>query len=144
MKYHVSSPVADVFEVPDTSALRGKFETQLVFGESFTVEEEKNGWCKGKCLHDDYAGYIESKHLTKQAPAPTHVVTAAATHVYRDDTMKSPMVTTLSFGSQITVTCTGLSFAKTTNGWVYLKHIAPMAQHDKDYVATARKFLETP
>ncbi len=145
MKYQVTSPVADVHGVPDTAALRGKFETQLVLGEIFSVEEEKNGWCKGVCAHDGYPGYVESKHLTKSVTPATHIVTAARSHVYRDATIKAPLISTLGFGSLIAVTAKNKGFAQINNGgWIFQKHIAPLASLDKDHIATALKFLETP
>ena len=60
MKYQVTSAITDVRGTPDADALRGKFETQLVYGEIFIAEEEKNGWGKGVTAHDGYAGYIEN------------------------------------------------------------------------------------
>ncbi|MFH1158880.1 MAG: C40 family peptidase [Pseudomonadota bacterium] len=146
MKYQVISPVADVHGVPDTGALRGKFETQLVLGEVFTVHEEKNGWCKGVCAHDGYPGHIESRHLTKIVTPSTHIVTAARSHAYREATIKSPLTATLSFGSRIAVTSTAhQDYAQMSDGaWIYRKNITPIDALDKDPVATARKFLETP
>ena len=145
MKYQVASSVVDIYSTTDANTVRGKFETQLVFGEIFIVEEEKNGWCKGTCAHDGYAGYVESKHLTKSALPATHIVTAARSHTYRDTTIKSPMVDIFSFGSLITVTAVNQGFAQISTGaWIYQKHIAEIGAPDKDYIATARKFLETP
>lgn len=145
MKYQVISPVADVYGTPDTSARRGKFETQLVLGEMFIVEEEKGGWCKGACAHDGYAGHIETRHLAKPASPATHVITASRSHAYRDATIKSAPVGTLSFGSLVTVAASGQGWAQMNSGaWIYQKHIAPVDKHDTDYIATARKFLETP
>jgi cell wall-associated NlpC family hydrolase len=145
IKYQIISPVVDVRSGPDHTALRGKFETQLVFGETFIVEEEKNGWCKGICAHDGYAGYVEGRHLTNVVTPPTHIITAARSHTYRDASIKSPLIDTLSFGSLITVTTHDKDFAQMDNGaWIYQKHIAASAAFDKDPVATAKKFLETP
>jgi cell wall-associated NlpC family hydrolase len=145
MKHQVTSPVADVYGVPDASAFRGKFESQLVLGEIFNVIEEKDGWCKGACAHDDYPGWVEKRHLTKDVKTPTHVITAVRTHAYRDETMKSPVLDTLSFGSLIFVSAEHQEYAQINNGaWVYLKHIAPLHAFEKDHVATALKFLEVP
>lgn len=59
--------------------------------------------------------------------------------------MKSPVTDTLSFGSRIAVTATHEKFAQINDGsWIYLKHISPVKKRNKDYVATALKFLETP
>ncbi|MBI3440482.1 MAG: C40 family peptidase [Proteobacteria bacterium] len=145
MKYQVTSPITDVREVPDANAVRGKFETQLVFGEIFIVGEEKNGWCKGMCRHDQYPGYVERRHLTQSVVPPTHIVTTARTHTYQDASIKSPLVSTLGFGSLVTISASDKGFAHINNyAWVYQKHIAPITPPDKDYLASAKKFLGTP
>ncbi len=145
MQYQVISPVTDVHGAPDKDALRGKFETQLVFGEIFIVQEKKDGWCKGVCAHDDYPGYVESLHLTQSVTAATHIVTAARSHAYRDANIKSPPVSTLSFGSLINMTASHQGFAQIDDDvWIYERHIAECGVPDTDHVATAKKFLETP
>jgi cell wall-associated NlpC family hydrolase len=145
MNYQVTTPVSDVYGVPDVNAKRGKFETQLVQGEIFIVTEEKNGWCKGTCAYDGYAGYVESSRLTKQTVSPTHIVTAARSHIYRDPSIKSPLVATLSFGSQIRLTGKEEGFVQINGGaWIFEKHVSLLGTVEKDYIATARKFLETP
>jgi cell wall-associated NlpC family hydrolase len=143
--HQIISPVADVYGVPDTQAKRGKFETQLVQGEIFTVIEEKDGWCKGTCAHDKYPGYVESIHLTKHTTSPTHIVTAARSHTYREPSIKSARTVTLGFGSLIKLTGKEEGFVQVNGGaWIYEKHVASLDTPEKDYIATASKFLETP
>lgn len=148
MSHHrVIATVADIYGAPDTTALRGKFESQLVYGETFTVEREENGWCHGFSAHDGYPGYMESRHLQPVAALkpPTHVITAARTPVYRDASIKSPRIDVLSFGSLVTVTEQGEKFSRIyRGGWLYNTHLSTLDLHDEDYVTTARKFLETP
>ena len=138
-------PFADVREVPQADAPRGKMETQLVFGESFHVEGEEHGWCKGYCAHDEYRGYVHASHLAENALATTHVVAAARSHAYISETMKSPLVRTYSFGSKLRVVEEGEDYSRLEDGsWIYRKHLVSRASSDKDYIATAVKFLETP
>ncbi len=145
MKHTIISPVVDVYGIPDKEALRGKFETQLVFGEGFIVNEENDGWCQGTCLHDGYPGYIQSHHLAKNVPAATHTVITGRSVLYREATIKSAAVGTLSFGSKIAMTQENENWAQMTTGaWIYRKHIAPIDVPFPDYLAAARKFLETP
>lgn len=143
--YHVTSPVADVHGVADLNATRGKFETQLVFGEAFEVVAEENGWCKGMCEHDSYAGWVERKHLSPTPQNLTHVVTALTSHMYKDATIKAPLVRTIGFGSLIGVTKSDNGFAQLSDGsWIYEKHIAALPAFDTDIVSNALKFLEVP
>lgn len=145
MTHQITTPIADIYGVPDKTARRGKFETQLVQGEVFIVTEEKDGWCKGVCGHDQYPGYVESIHLAKQTITPTHIVTAARSHTYREPSIKSPFINTLSFGSLIKLTGKEEGFVQVNGGaWIFEKHVAAVEGLEKDYLATARKFLETP
>ena len=61
IKYNVINPIAELHEVPDEKALRGKLESQLVYGEEFIAEKEQNGWLFGTCTHDGYAGWSIKK-----------------------------------------------------------------------------------
>ncbi|MBU6475346.1 MAG: C40 family peptidase [Alphaproteobacteria bacterium] len=145
MQFQIASPVADIHGVPDLNALRGKFETQLVMGEIFDVEEEKDGWCRGSCAHDGYAGFVESRHLRKEIVVPTHIVVTARSNTYAAPSIKSLFTGALSFGSLVRVTGTGQDFMQIAGGnWIYARHIAPAGMTEKDHVATAKKFLETP
>ncbi|MDE2017912.1 MAG: C40 family peptidase [Hyphomicrobiales bacterium] len=153
MQYRISVPVADIHGTPALEPLRGRFETQLVMGEIFDVAEEKDGWCKGACGHDGYAGYVESRFLARDAAAatphivntPTHIVITARSHTYAAASMKAQPKGVLSFGSLIAVTRTEQDFAELAGGaWIYGRHIAPLGHTEKDHIATAKKFLETP
>lgn len=142
--YKVISPVADVREVPDTTALRGKIESQLNMGELFEVEEDLGDWVRGKCTHDGYPGFVEKKYLSREFAAATHVVTAQRSHIYRDDTMKSPIQHMVGMGAQLTVVEQGEKFAKLADGsYISLQHIAPLSSRE-DFVAVAERMLETP
>jgi cell wall-associated NlpC family hydrolase len=136
-------PVADMRESPG-AALRGKLESQLVFGESFHVEAEEKGWCKGRSLHDGYRGWIDAAHLGA-AETPTHIVVAARSHAYAEPTIKSENLKTFSFGSRVRIAEEGEKFLRLADGsWLYRKHLASLETADADHVETARKFLETP
>ncbi len=143
--HRVVVPFADVHEMPDHNAPRGKMESQLVFGETFKVEFEASGWCRGYCVHDGYPGWVHKSHLAPAPLAATHIITAARTHAYAGPTIKTPLTQTLSFGSKVRVVAEGEKFAQLEDGsWIYAKHLSPRNSRDADYVATAMKFLETP
>lgn len=144
-KYKVITPTADVREVPDNTAHRGKMESQLLYGEVFIAEEEKDGWIKGTCEHDGYPGYVEKTNLTSAFSAATHIVTAARSDVYADDTIKSPLQKTLSMGSRLTIVEETEKFSKLDTGeWIYSAHISPLPVQESDFVSVAEKLAETP
>lgn len=143
--YQVTVPVTDVCSVPDHDAARKKFESQLVFGETFIAEREEQGWAYGSCSHDGYKGYVDLQALSTGITEATHTVTAARSHVYADSTMKSPLVTTLSFGSRIKIVNTTERYAQLDTGeWIFVRHIAPATGRAADIAQTALLFLETP
>lgn len=137
-------PVADMRETPD-AAMRGKLESQLVFGEGFQVEAEERGWCRGHSLHDGYKGWIQASQLGPAGRAPTHIVIAARSHAYAGPTIKSTNLSTFSFGSRVEVVEEGENFLRLSGGeWLYRKHLAALSSREADYVETAKRFLETP
>ncbi|MDF3025374.1 MAG: peptidase [Alphaproteobacteria bacterium] len=141
----VIAPNADIRETPDANAVKGKLETQLVFGEGFIVDNEEGNWAQGRCAHDDYPGWIEKRFLGDDAAPATHIITAARSSVYRADSMKSPCVGVFSFGSRVSLRVTGEKWSQLSSGaWIYTKHLSPVAEKFDDHLATAKKFLETP
>lgn len=141
----VIAPNADIREAPDANAMKGKLETQLVFGEGFIVDHEDGNWAQGRCAHDDYPGWIEKRFLGDETAPATHIITAARSSTYRADSMKSPCLGTLGFGSRVALRVTGEKWSQLSSGaWIYTKHLAFIGDKTEDYVATAKKFLETP
>lgn len=141
----VIAPNADIRETPDANVVKGKLESQLVFGEGFIVDREEGSWAQGRCAHDDYAGWIEKRFLSDDTAPATHIITAARSSVYRADSMKSPCVSTMSFGSRVSLRVTGEKWSQLSSGaWIYTKHLAAIGDKAEDYVATAKRFLETP
>jgi cell wall-associated NlpC family hydrolase len=137
-------PVTAMRETTDKDALRGKLESELVYGEAFLPEREDGEWVYGASAHDGYKGYVLKQHLG-DLPAATHVVTAARSDAYRDATMKSPKRGTYSIGSRITVVETGEKFSRLHDGtWLHNRHILPADQTEGDIIDIARRFLETP
>ncbi|PKQ01474.1 MAG: peptidase P60, partial [Alphaproteobacteria bacterium HGW-Alphaproteobacteria-12] len=49
----VRAPVLPLLRRPEPAA---PMDTQLLYGETFRVYEEKNGWAWGQSLLDDYVG----------------------------------------------------------------------------------------
>lgn len=140
----VIAPITDIRETPDDKALRGKLESQLVYGETFIVEEERGDWCYGAAAHDGYKGHVLKKHLGT-LPTPTHIVIAGRSDLYAEDTIKSAKIGTYSFGSRVTVVATGKNLIQLKNGeWIATPHLCAIDQLEKDYVQTAMTFLETP
>lgn len=142
--HRIISPFADVRGAPMADGLRGKYETQLVYGEEFIVESTEGDWAKGACRHDGYKGYVLAKHLGPTV-TPTHFVTGARAVVYHEATIKSAPLMTLSLGSRLNIAKEGEKFFELADGgWISRVQVAPVADKQTDYIKTALNFLETP
>ena len=132
-------PVADLCASPG-----GKRDKQLLFGQAFTLLEERHGWAFGFDPADGYVGYLRADTL-HEAPEPTHRITARSSHIYTLDDIKSPDRLPLSCFSEIPVAEESDCFAElVTGGFIPSQHIAPLDWQAEDPVAVAEGFLGTP
>ena len=65
--------------------------SELLFGEDFTVYEEKDGWAWGQSETDGYVGYVPACGLGEASDPPTHRVRVPASHVYPEPHLKTPV-----------------------------------------------------
>ncbi|MBL4768851.1 MAG: C40 family peptidase [Rhodobacteraceae bacterium] len=134
----IAVPVVDLCRSPE-----GARDRQVVFGEAVTQFLDKEGWSLIQANKDSYVGYVPSDSLTLQS-APTHWVSALATHVYQAANLKSADLNTLTFGSQVTVTTIGASFAQCAGGYIPQVHLSEIETFAKDPVTVAERFIGTP
>ena len=67
-----------------------------------------------------------------------------ATHLYRDDDMKSPDLRHLSFGALVTVEAEGRQFWETPEGYIPKKHLRPLDRPFTDPAAVAMLHFGAP
>lgn len=138
----VAHGMLDLRRRPEASA---PLDTQLLFGEAVMVYDEADGWAWVQNRRDDYVGYVASEGLGPAADAPaTHKVAVLRSFLYPAPDLKAPPRDALSFLSPLRVLGTREGFAETPDGWVYARHLAPIAATAPDYVATALLFLGVP
>ena len=118
-------------------------ETELLFGETFTIYETKDGWCWGQARLDSYVGYVAAADLGPAAAAPTHRVSAASTFVYAAADLKAPVLTALPMNAAVAPGA-GDYAPLATGGFVYARHLAPLAATADDFVAVAERFVGVP
>lgn len=123
-------------------------DNELLFGERFTVYDEKGGWAWGQAERDEYVGYVRAEALSEPAGAPTHRVVSLASHLYAIDDFKTPAIMGLNFGTRLKVLGEGPRyFAVETSagpGFVPAKHLKPLGKWSQDFVAVAERFLGVP
>jgi len=134
----ITLPVVDLNRSPD-----GPRDRQALLGEALTVLDRTDGTAYVQLTKDNYCGYISETAIGPAVP-PTHVVTAPATHAYTRADLKSPDVSSLSFGSRVVVTGAEGRFAQTSLGHIPTQHLAPLPHAFPDPAAVAELFLGTP
>lgn len=120
--------------------------SQLLFGETFAVFEDKDGWSWGQSVEDDYVGYVESAALAEDTDADTHCVAAFSTHLYSGPSVKAPVLERLPLMAKIRLTEVreGAFAALAGGGWIVSRHVWPLGRWQDDFVAVAERFLGVP
>lgn len=127
---------------PDHTA---SLDTELLFGEPFTVYDRHEGWAWGQAGLDGYVGYLPEHALGDAGPAATHRVAALRTFVYPTASIKAPILSALSMASRVAIASVSGRFAELAGGgFVVAQHVVPLAHADADWVATAERLLGIP
>ena len=134
----IAVPVADLDGSPG-----GRRDRQLLWGEGVTVYERREGVAFVESHRDGYVGYVAEVSLSEPR-TPTHRVAVPATHLYRDDDMKSPALRHLSFGALVTVEAEGRKFWETPEGYIPKPHLRPLDRPFSDPAAVAQLFFGAP
>lgn len=135
----VQQPLVNLSDAP-----RGGRASQLLFGESFRVIDERDGFAFGQSLRDGYCGYVLAGALARQEAA-THWVAAPATHLYPKPKLKAPPDVAIFFGSQVRVTLEVDGFQRISTGhFIPSSHLQPLRARFADPVGVADLFLGTP
>lgn len=116
--------------------------SQLVFGEDFAVLDIAAGWAWGRCIHDDYVGYVPADALGPIAAA-SHIVTAPLALVFADADIKAPVIGRCAMGARVHGQMTG-DFLRTETGFIHARHAAPIDTIEADPVAVAERLTGAP
>ncbi len=145
IQMQIKTGFADLRKTPSEKA---RLDTQLLFGETFTVYDEDGDWVWGQCETDAYVGYTGRCNLSPIKNQPEHFVTALRTYLYPGPDLKLPPIALLSLGSRVCMDSAekfaNERFAKVDGGYVFAKHIQPIDDFVSDYVFVAELFLGTP
>lgn len=132
---------ASLRHAPSADAVQ---DDELLFGETFTVYETKNGWAWGQSGSDGYVGYLHTI-VCGATVAPTHRVTALSTPLLTRPDVKSAARDLLPLNAQVKVLERTKGFARIApDDYVFEGHLAPLGTFVSDWVATAERFLGTP
>ncbi len=139
----VIAPQAPVRRTPTPDA---PLDTETLMGERVTVYETTDeGWSWTQLANDNYVGWIPTHALGEVGPEPTHRVSALRTLVFPGPSIKLPPVVSLPFAARVAVTRTvGLFAVTAAGGHIPMRHLAPLASHESDFIEVAERFLGTP
>ncbi len=120
--------------------------TEALAGERVTIyQTDEEGWAWGQLATDGYVGWLPAAALLAPGPAPTHRVAALRTLVFPGPSIKLPPMDALPLGARIAVAREQESFAVTSSGgFVPMRHLAPVANVEPDFVAVAERFVGVP
>jgi hypothetical protein len=116
--------------------------SQLIYGEGFALLDRAGGWGWGRCLHDDYVGYVPVDALGPPRRV-THRVVAPLTLVFARPDIKAPVTASRAIGARLAGSPLG-DFLRTDDGFVPLRHVAPVEAAAADPVAVAERLLGAP
>ena len=118
-------------------------DRQLLFGTEVLVIERRDEAAFVQSRPDGYCGWVAAGVLAAPVTV-THVVSARATHVYREASIKRGEAMALSLGARLAVLETEGSFARIAQGFVPGCALRPLAKPETDPVAVAERLLGTP
>lgn len=120
-------------------------DTQLVYGETFTVYDEADGWAWGQAARDNYVGYLRTAGLLFGEADPTHRVRVLGSPLFSAPNIKSAARDLLPMNAKVKVVSDENGLAKTADGnYLYAAHLTPLGQAQPDWVGMAEKFLGAP
>lgn len=121
----------------------GARDRQLLLGDAVTVLGTTGQHSYLRSEKDGFIGYVPSNSIGART-AHTHLVTAAATHIYADASIKAADRATLSFGSRIRATGASGDFVETSSGHIPKQALTQLPIKSLNPLTTARLFFGTP
>jgi cell wall-associated NlpC family hydrolase len=117
-------------------------DSELLFGESFTVYDRAGGWAWGQAANDLYVGYVREDALTAPFPAEARV-TALLAPVFAAADLKTAVQDLLPLNAMVPVKARQGDYVQIGEGrWLNQRHLAPLAE--KDFLAVAERIVGVP
>ncbi|MEM1192216.1 MAG: NlpC/P60 family protein [Pseudomonadota bacterium] len=144
-----AASVSALMKAPSLTAGR---ETELLFGEPFTVYEQHSGWAWGQSGLDGYVGYVAGGDLVPFDAPTTHRINVLRTLIFSAPDIKSVPFGFVSMNALLRVTGEAdgtpqfLTIALPGNkqGYVIADHCCGANDKHQDYVSLAAYYLHAP
>ena len=126
--------------------------SELLYGETFSVFDEADGWCWGRTDHDRYLGWVPAASLVAHAGDRDLAIGCRFAPVFADTDIKSPVIATLPFGARLADSDGPLFIATGVGGgpgYVHRRHVRHRHVRDAGpaadgVLAIARLFTGAP
>ena len=121
---------------------------QALFGEGFTVYEEREGWAWGQLATDHYVGWMRADELG-HAPPPTHRIRVLRSFVFEAPNIKAAPLKAVSMNALLALGESEGGFIRVLGtqggqGWIFARHVSPLGDFEKDFVDVAKRFVGSP
>lgn len=138
--HHVTRPVTRLLAEAHAAAAS---DTELLFGEEFTVHEMQDGWCFGRARGDHYLGWVEAAALAVGTSNATDQVITRGTFVYAEADLKSRPLMKLPMGARFSildaVETRGTRYLQMSAGFLVAGHVGALADHAADFVSVSEQ-----
>lgn len=134
----IAAPLVDLCAAPN-----GARDRQLRLGAQVQVFERHAGWAFLRHEADGYVGYIPETALAAPT-APTHRITARASHLYEAPKAQAQNTADLPMDARLRVREIRDGWAETEQGFVPAPHLHPLDQPCADPVAVAERLFGAP
>ncbi len=116
-------------------------DSELLFGEIFTVYDLAEGWAWGQAANDLYVGYVRQDTLAKPFK-PEARVSALMAPVFSAADLKTPVRDFLPMNAAVPVLGRRGDYVNVGPGFVHSRHLS--AETQKDFAAIAERFSGVP
>lgn len=116
-------------------------DSELLFGEVFTVYDRGHGWAWGQAANDLYVGYVRESALADTFTAEAKV-SALMAPVFSSADLKTPVRDLLPMNAVLPVVAREGDYVNIGAGFVHQRHLLP--ETEKDFVAIAERFAGVP
>ena len=114
-----------ILNIYEKKSSLSKIASQLLYGETFTVQKNYTNWIKIKSKYDNYVGYIKKKKFRPKV-INTHKINKLFAEVYKKPNKNFKIKKKLSFCSFISVKKKEKNFYKFDNYWIKKKDATPI------------------
>jgi cell wall-associated NlpC family hydrolase len=124
-------------------------ETELLFGERFTVYDANETYAWGQAELDGYVGYVRAHALGNPGAAATHRVAVRQSRLYAEPSGKARSGVPLSLGARLRVErdlgrFVEVSLLEGKSAFVPASHMKPIGERVSDFVSVAEQLVGVP